>query len=295
MTVAVPQPTRHSEAPVSVRSTDQGGGARRGGLFFFSASLTSQVSALLRYVILARLLGPEQLGLAAALTVSAGFFEMISDTGSDRFLIQDRFGETMEVQKLVQLVYVVRGILVAAALAIFAAPVASFYESPSLGEGLTILAIAPLIFGFLHLDSRRMQRSHDFRSEAICLIAAECAGLVASVIAAWLMRDFKAVAYGLIARAAVRVLASHILARRPYRLGWAAKHASRLARFAMPLMLNGLLLFILSQGDRVIVGRCFRLHGARILFDDHSADLLPVQCRVYVHARDLCSHNCGRT
>jgi O-antigen/teichoic acid export membrane protein len=204
--------------------------------------------------VLARVLGPEELGLAAALTVTAGFFDLISDTGSDRFLIQDRDGENAQVQKLVQLVYVGRGCLVAVALVIFAIPIAHLYRTPRLAEGLAMLAIAPVISGFLHLDIRRAQRSHDFRSEAICMIAADSLGLCAALIAAWLTRDFTAVVYGFITRAVVMVLSSHIQAKRSYRLGWDSEHAPRLARFAAPLMLNGLMLFVVSQGDRVMVG-----------------------------------------
>ena len=82
---------------------------RRGANAFFIASSFAQISALLRYVILARMLGPEQLGLAATLVVMAAFFDLVSDTGSDRFLIQDRDGDTPEVQKLVHLVLHLQG------------------------------------------------------------------------------------------------------------------------------------------------------------------------------------------
>jgi O-antigen/teichoic acid export membrane protein len=228
--------------------------ARHGGALYFSASLTSQASAMLRYLIIARLLGPEQLGLASALTVTVAFFQMISDTGSDRFLIQDHHGDSSEVQGLVQLLDLGRGILVAAGLVILAAPIAFFCNSPRLREGLVLLAVSPLIFGLLHLDIRRVQRGHDFRPAAICQIAAEIGGVAGVSIAAWLTRDFKAVAYGVICRTIIMVIGSHILARRPYRLRWDQIHVSRFTRFAMPLMFNGLLLFIFSQGDRVIVG-----------------------------------------
>ena len=203
---------------------------------------------------MARFLGPEQLGLATTLVVTAAFFDLVSDTGADRFLVQDRHGDTTQVQNLVQLVYVSRGILVAAALVVFAVPVAHFYNAPKLAKGLMVLAFSPLIFGFLHLDIRRIQRDHDFRTEAICLIAAEGTALLATAVAAWATRDFTAALYGLITRACVQVALSHLLARRPYRLGWDRDHAPRLTRFAAPLMMNGLVLFIVSQGDRVIVG-----------------------------------------
>jgi O-antigen/teichoic acid export membrane protein len=240
--------------PGRVGEATHGGSVRRGGGRYFVASLTSQASALLRYVVLARLLGPEQLGLAAALTVTAGFFDLVSDTGSDRFLIQDREGGSPQVQKLVQLVYVVRGAAVAGTLVICAIPIAYLYNTPQLASGLALLALSPLISGFLHLDIRRLQRGHDFRSEAGCMIAADMAGLVAAIVGAWLTRNFMAVVCGMVTRAIVLVAGSHMQAIRTYRLGWDCEHAPRLARFAAPLMLNGLMLFIVLQGDRVIVG-----------------------------------------
>jgi O-antigen/teichoic acid export membrane protein len=229
--------------------------ARRGGVLYFGASLLSQAAALVRYVVLARLLGPEQLGVAATLVVTASFFDLISDTGSDRFLIQDRDGDAPAVQKLVQLVYAGRGLAIALCLAAFAVPVAIFYKTPALAGGLVVLALSPLILGFQHLDYRRAQRAHDFRPEAICVIFAECVSLLATVTAAWLTRSFHAVLYGLITRAVVLVVVSHVQARRPYGFGWDLKHGRRLSRFALPLMLNGLMLFVINQGDRVIIGR----------------------------------------
>ncbi|HLZ84480.1 MAG TPA: oligosaccharide flippase family protein [Caulobacteraceae bacterium] len=227
---------------------------RRGADLYFAASATAQASALLRYVVLARLLGPTELGMAATLVLTQGFFDNISDTGSDRFLIQDRDGDLPAVQRLVQLVYVGRGAAIAACLLIFAWPIALFYKTPALAQGLAILALSPLILGFLHLDVRRFQRRLDFRADAISLIIAETVALAATVTAAWLTRSFTAVLYGLILRAIVIVIVSHVRAERPYRLGLSREHARRLGRFAGPLMVNGLLLFMATQGDRALVG-----------------------------------------
>jgi O-antigen/teichoic acid export membrane protein len=227
---------------------------RRGGGRYFAATLVSQGAALFRYVVLARLLGPEQLGLAATLVVTSSFFDMISDTGADRFLIQNRDGDEPAVQRLVQLVLVVRGFVSAGLMVLFAVPIAYFYNTPGLAKGLMVLALSPFINGFLHLDVRRAQRGHDFRPQANCMITGETAGLAATVLAAWLTHSFTAILYGLITRALVIVLMSHRQGERPYRLAWDRQHAPALARFALPLMLNGFVLFIVSQGDRVIVG-----------------------------------------
>ncbi|WGU42238.1 oligosaccharide flippase family protein [Phenylobacterium sp. NIBR 498073] len=221
---------------------------------YVAASVLAQVCSLARYTIMARLLGPEQLGLAALLILTSSFFESVSDNGSDRFMIQDPDGDKPEVQKLVQLVFVGRGVFIALGLLIAAYPMASLYHEPALATGLIMLAAAPLIGGWMHLDFRRAQRTHDFRPEALGIAVAELASTAAIIVAAYFTRDFTAILYGLITRPLVQVIISHLTAKRRYAIGYAKEYAQRLAMFAGPLVVNGLLLFVGSQGDRVLIG-----------------------------------------
>jgi O-antigen/teichoic acid export membrane protein len=241
------------DAP-TVAGTPVARSRRRGGGLYFGAALVSQACALMRYIVLARLLGPEQLGIAATLIVTSSFFDLISDMGADRFIVQDRDGGSPQIQGLVQLASVGRGFTVALLLVICAIPIAYFYNTPQLAGGLAALALSPLIVGFLHFDNRRLQREHDFRPEAISTAVAEIAGFSATVVAALMTRNFTAVIYGVVTRSAFVVITSHLQAKRPYRLMWDRLNAPRLLRFSAPLMLNGLVIFVSSQGDRVIVG-----------------------------------------
>jgi lipopolysaccharide exporter len=118
---------------------------RRGAKIYLAGSVVGQACALLRYTLLARLLGPEQLGLVATLILASNFFELLSDTGSDRFLIQDAKGDQPEVQNLVQLVFFGRGAFMAVGLAICAMPIAMLYHQPSLFAGLALLGLSPVI------------------------------------------------------------------------------------------------------------------------------------------------------
>jgi len=244
-----------TEANLSLSLTRDTAPRRRGAKAYLAASVVQQVSALARYVLLARLIGPEQLGLAATLILTASFFDLISDTASDRFLIQDKDGDQPTVQKLVQLVLASRGFAIAVAMAVTAWPVAVFYKAPMLAPALAILGLSPLIMGFIHLDMRRAQRENDFRIESISTIAGETSMLVATVAAAYLTHSFTAVLYGLIVRSLVMVLCSHLFAERTYGLGYSKEHGPRLARFSAPLMVTGLILFLGGQGDRVLVLR----------------------------------------
>lgn len=228
---------------------------RRSGLKAFAlGSTTAQVAALLRYALLARVLGPEQLGLAAILILASQFFEQVTDAGLDRFLVQSRVGNTRSVNAAVHALLIGRGMLLAAAMALSSALLATFFGYPALREGLLLLAVAPAIAGLAHYDYRRVQRHHSFHAEGLITTVSELASLVVIVVAALATRSFVAVALALIARSAAVVVMSHLVARRPYRLGLPRAHAPAMLAFGLPLMLNGVLLFLTGQGDRLFIG-----------------------------------------
>ena len=230
-------------------------GSRKGGNLYFAATVIAMAAALLRYVTLARFLGPQQLGLASTIVITGAFFDLISDGGSDRFLIQDADGEAPAVQKLVQLVFISRACLIALSIVALSMPIAAFYKAPPLARGLQIFAISPLVMGFMHLDNRRLQRAHDFRLAALMIIAGETTSVVGTATAAYFTHSFTAILFGLISRSIVTVSLSHILAKRPYALGYSKVIAPRFFRYARPLVLTGLMLFVGSQSDRIIVAR----------------------------------------
>src|SRR3546814_7065310 len=109
---------------------------------------------------------------------------------------------------------------------------------------IAVLAIAPLFMGLVNWDCRRQQRDSDFRAEGRIVLVPEVVSLIATATAAILLRDFTAILYGLIGRAAMTVIMSHAVARQRYAAGYAREYAPRLARFAWPLIINGLLIFI---------------------------------------------------
>ncbi|KQT31370.1 hypothetical protein ASG29_15615 [Sphingomonas sp. Leaf412] len=228
--------------------------ARRGMMAFTVGNAVAQAAALLRYMLLARLLGPTQLGLAATLILTAQFFEQITDAGLDRYLVQSREGNRGAVGRAIHLAIILRGLLIGGAIALSAPLIAGFFGHAGLADGLRLLALAPVIGGFVHLDYRRVQRHHHFGPEGVLTAISEIASLIALIVAALVLRSYVAIAIALVTRAAAQVALSHRLARRPYRLGLPGAHGRAMAAFGLPLVLNGVLLFLGGQGDRLIIG-----------------------------------------
>ena len=226
---------------------------RRGAREFAVAIAVAQACALVRYVVLTRILGPAELGWAVMIVLVGQFFDSVTDSGSDRFLIGDPQGNEPEAQRFVQLMALVRGIFISSALLLLANPIAKIMNAPSIVPGLHLLALAPLLSGLIHLDLRRVQRHHDFRIEGRATLLAEIVSLSVTAVAALLTRSYLTIVFGLIARAMVLVVVSHAMAQRKFSIRPSRLFATKLAAFGLPLMVNGLVLFFGSQGDRLIV------------------------------------------
>jgi lipopolysaccharide exporter len=228
---------------------------QKGARAYLGASFVGQGAALVRFVILSRLLGPEQLGLAALLIVTSQFFELVTDTATDRFMIQDADGDSPVLQRVVQAGMVLRGLLIAAGLAVASRMMGTIYDAPELAPALIGMGLTPLIAGFVNIDMYRAQRQGDFRATSLATIISEIAGLVGTATAAWFLRDHSAIVYGLAARASALVAVSQITAVRPYRWGYSKPEARRFLTFAIPTFVSGLLFFFGSQGDRLLIGK----------------------------------------
>lgn len=219
-----------------------------------AAMAVESAAQFARSMLLTRQLGVTEFGIAAAMVTLLTLIEMSTYGGADRYLVQARDGDTGEALAVAHTLTVVRNILCAALLALFAYPTARLLGVPQAAGSFMWLAIIPLLRSFEHLRLEQLQRKHRFGPWASASAATNLIGLVAVAVAAAMLRDHRAVLWGLGTQAVALVVSTHVVAGVPYRLSFGAAPVARAARFGMPLMLNGLALAVLGQFDRLAVG-----------------------------------------
>jgi len=211
-------------------------------------------TAMLRTLLLARILGPSEFGTVVSLNVLYAVVTMGTFVGIDRFLVHAAGGGSRTLLGATHAVNLVRGVLAASLLLVLAVPTAAAFSLQfARGSFLTLAGVA-LLGGFTHLRIQQVQRQDVFWPDALVTSCASLIGLVAAVAAALVLRDYRAVLWGLYANVGSQVLLSHLLARVPYRLSFNRERLVRAVQFGWPLALNGLALALVVQLDRVIVG-----------------------------------------
>lgn len=229
--------------------------ARLGGGAAVGAGLVIELGSLFaRTIILARLLGAQEFGIAAAINTLGAVVEMISFLGLDRYLVFAVAGGGAPALAASHVLTLVRGGICALVTLALAWPVARLVGAGQFGWQFALLALVPLLRGFIHLGVYQMQRAHDFVPAAAAEAIGAMVGLVVSAAAAWVRPDHAAIVWGLIAQAATAVFITHVASRaRRYRLCFAPAPLRDALRFGLPLAWNGAVLAASNQLDRMVV------------------------------------------
>ena len=142
-------------------------------------------------------------------------------------------------------------------LAISAPIIAASFGVPQIATSFAFIAIIPFIQSFSHLGIRQVEGTYDYFPQMLALVSSQLAAPIVLIAAVYIFRDHRAVIVSLVTECAVYMIASHMLARAPYRLQADRMTICALLAFGIPLMINGLGLAMVSQLDRAFIGSWF--------------------------------------
>lgn len=227
----------------------------RSALLVLSGNAAASIFLLARNLLLARLIPVEDYGVAATFAIAMAVVEMASQLGLQQQIVQAREGEDARFQAALQGFQVLRGLLAGVALFLAAGAIAGFLNIPQVAWAYQVLALVPVLNALQHFDIHRLNRQMRFGPMLLTGLVPALLSLGAIWPLASLLGDWRAMLWALVLQAALAAATSHLVAERPYRLAFDRAVMARSLRFGWPLLLNGVLLFAVFQGDKLIVGR----------------------------------------
>ncbi len=214
----------------------------------------SQGLALVRHVIVGRLLSPDDLGIAAVLMVCSAMLELFTQFSVDKLLVQSRDGDDPKLQGAAQSFLAIRGIVVGVAAIALAHPIAGLFGVPEAAWAFAAFGAVPLIGGLRHLDCKRAHRQARFVGDmAVEVVPQVLVTALAWPILSWI-GGYAGVVWLLVLKAALSAGMSHVVADRAYGWSWSAVHAKRIIAFGWPLLAGSAVMVLVTQGDQLIVG-----------------------------------------
>jgi len=213
---------RHGNAIVQESSPETAAAKRPGsgslqrqvvasGGWLFGLRFGERLLGLLRTVVLARLLAPDDFGLFGIAVLAMSMVETLSKTGFEEAIIQLP-GSPREHLGTAWSVHVLRGTVLAGLLWAGAPMVGAFFEAAAAVSLLRAMSLNLVLVGLTNTGVAMLQKELRFGRYAAHSGIGTFVDIVVSVIAAWFLRDAWALVYGMLAGSAARLVASWLLA-----------------------------------------------------------------------------------
>jgi O-antigen/teichoic acid export membrane protein len=221
----------------------------------FLLQLVFKVLDLVRTVVLARLIAPNDFGLMGIAMLVISLVMNFTQLGFSSALVQRKGDLEPEYLNTAWTVEIVRGLALGMVLLAGAPLVGTFFDAPE-AVGLTqLMAVGLMIGGFANVGVVAFDRDLEFQRRFVFRLVPNLADLLVSITLALALRNAWALAAGWVASRLATVIASYVA--HPYRprLRWDKERASTLLRFGIWLLGSQILLYLMLNLDDIWVGR----------------------------------------
>ena len=216
--------------------------------------VVSRVISPLTFVVLARILTPQDFGIIAIAQIAISFCYLFWDAGLEKALIQTR--EPLEkAANVVFWINIALGLILYVILFASAPLLSIFFNTPAAGVVLQVLGLQIIIGSLSTVQRALLLRDLNFKLLFWARLATAAVPALVSIPLAYLGYGVWALVASSLAGAFINLLILWI--RSPWRPQFCfdTSIAKKMANFGSWIVLDSLIGWFISQGDAVVVGR----------------------------------------
>jgi len=226
----------------------------KGGFWVFFLRIINRGFSLVRLIILARILSPSDFGLMGIALLTMSTLETFSQTGFQAALIQKK-EDIISYLNSAWTVLILRGFILFSILYFIAPYAALFFDAPEAKPIIRVIGLAILFRSFTNIGVTYFKKELEFNKEFIYQFAGTLADFIVALTAVLILKNVWALVFGLLAGNATRCIVSYLV--HPYRphLSSDIGKAKELFGFGKWIFLQTIILFLVTQGDDIFVGK----------------------------------------
>lgn len=237
--------------------------------------IISRGIAILRGIILARLLTPAQFGVFGIASIILSLLEILTETGINVFLIQEK-GSVDRFVNSAWMISIFRGIVICLGIIIATPFISGFFNINDLQRFLFLISLVPLIRGFINPSIVKFQKELEFRKEFSLRLSIYLFDSSISILLALATKDAISFVWGLIAGTILEVVLSFIL--------FTPKPSIKFEFNILKLIVNrgkwvtafGIFNYIAQEGDSIVVGKILGASSTGIYQMGYRLSTLPI-------------------
>lgn len=234
----------------------------------------TRLLSFVRTLVVARVLSPYQFGLFGIATLVLVFVEIMTETGVNIFLVQNK--KTLEDYiDTSWIVSIFRGILIALLIVISAPFVSNFFKAPATSL-LFIIAIVPFLRGFINPSVVKFQKDLRFSLEFVYRTGSFFVEVFASIVLILVTKSVEGMIWGMVIGALFEAVFSFILISPRPRLAFNPMLFKEVVGFGKWITASTILNYFYQHGDDMAVGRILGAGSLGIYDMAYRISLIPL-------------------
>lgn len=239
--------------------------------------------SFIKTLFLARILAPSQFGAYGVALLVLGFLEVMTETGVNVFLIQEK-----EIDKFINsawLVSIIRGIIVAIVIILFTPFIAGFFNSPESVPLLYCISIVPFLRGFINPSIVKLQKqllfNVEFKYKSIIFLI----DTLISIVFTYITQNPLGIVIGLICGVIAEIIFSFIVVKPLPVFNFDRGYIGKIVHRGKWVTASGVFNYMFHNIDKIVVGRLLNTSSLGVYQMGYSISILPITEIADVFAR----------
>lgn len=240
-----------------------------------SLRVFTRLISLVKITILARILTPEEFGLFGLATLVLAFLEIITETGINVFLIQEK-ADLRKYLNAAWIVSIFRGLVISLVIFLAAPLIAVFFRSPESETVVRLISLVPLLRGFINPAVIKFQKELQFSREfayKLLIFGVDAAFTIGLTL---VLRSAEGLVWGLIAGGTSEVIFSHLLVKPRPGLGFNQSKLFQIVNQGKWLTLAGVFNYLFENIDDAAVARLLDISSLGLYQNAYKISSLPL-------------------
>lgn len=231
--------------------------------------------SFLRSVILARLLIPSQFGAFGVATLVLSLLEVLAETGVNVILVQQK--DTIDDHiNSAWVISIFRGLIIGTIIYILAEPIGNFFHSGESILLLQLIAIVPVLRGFINPSVVKFQKELLFHKEFYYRFSIFTIDAGTAILVTFLTKSPVGIVTGLIAGVVFEIVLSFMVIKPTPRFVFEKFYLKKIISHGKWVTASGIFNYLFYNFDNIVVGRILGTGPLGLYQMAYSFSFLPI-------------------
>ncbi len=223
-----------------------------GYLWNLLAKWLNRSIGLISMLCLVRILEPADFGIVALASIVMAFFVMISNAGTEKYLIKAEECSAEMLDSAWSLNITLK-LACSVTLALFANQLANYMKEPALSGVLLVACLIPVISSLKNIGLVTYERDLNYKPLTQLSVTVKLITVPVTVLLALYLQNYWALIIGLIVAEVMSVAGSYLI--HPYRPKWSSKQWGQQWSFSQWHLVSTTTGYVRSRIDAILLGR----------------------------------------